>query len=106
MSGEGELPFDPTKTTDEGAGAEGGAVGGDSAGDTNLPPPLQPPPHIDRTNPYEPTGGTSTPKPPRDIDEEIELTNWTFEHGELNFDDIPPLWMRRTEKQLLRKPVG
>ena len=42
MSGEGELPFDPTTTEGEGAGAEG-AVGGDSAGDANLPPPLQPP---------------------------------------------------------------
>ena len=40
MSGESELPFDPTTTTTTGGE---GAVGGDSAGDTNLLPPLQPP---------------------------------------------------------------
>ena len=33
MSGEGELPFDPTTRDGDGAGAEG-SVGGDSAGDT------------------------------------------------------------------------
>ena len=56
MSGEGELPFDPTTTDGDGAGAEG-AVSGDSAGDTNLPPPLQP----DIKNPFQSTGATSTP---------------------------------------------
>ena len=82
MPGEVELPFDPTTTEGEGAGAEG-AVGGDSAGDTNLPPPLQPPQCPDITNPFEPTGATSTPnKPPGDDSEAIELSNLDPEYDE------------------------
>ena len=82
--------IDPT-TEGEGAGAEGGAVGGDSAGDTTLPPPLQPPPDIDRTNPFEPTGGTSTPYPPGDDGEDIELSNINLDEMEFDPDDIPLL---------------
>ena len=86
MSGEGDLPFDPTTTEGEGAGAAGGAVGGDSRGDITLPPPPQPPPDIDGTNPFEPTGGTSTPyPPPGDDNEEIELTNLALEQGDWSF---------------------
>ena len=84
--------IDPTKTDTDGAGAEGGAVGGDSAGDTNLPPPLQPPPDDDRTNPFEPTGGTSTPYPPPDDGGEgIELSNMNLDEIKFDPDDIPPL---------------
>ena len=91
MSGEGEPPFDPTTTEGEGAGAEG-AVGGDSAGDTNLPPPLQPPQQPDITNPFQPTGATSTLyKTPGDDGETIEMSNMDPEHDEWNPDDIPLL---------------
>ena len=76
----------------EGAGAESGAVGGDSAGDTTLPPPLQPPSDIDKTNPFEPTGGTSTPYPPDDAGEAIESGNMNLEDVfEFDPDDIPPV---------------
>ena len=52
MSTPGEI--DPTTTTDrDGAGAEGGAMGGDSAGDSTLPPPLQP----QEPGPTDPTDG-------------------------------------------------
>ena len=68
--------IDPTNPDGESAGAKGGAVGGDSAGDTTLPSPLRPPQDVDRTNPLEPTGGTSTPYPPPDDGgETIELGN-------------------------------
>ena len=88
MSGEGELPFDPTTTDSDGAGAEG-AVGGDSAGDTNLPPPLQPPQQPDITNPFQPTGATSTPyKTPGDDGEAIEMSNMDPEHDEWTPDDM------------------
>ena len=85
MSGEGELPFDPTTTDTDGAGASAeGAVGGDSAGDTTLPPPLQP----DATNPFEPTGATSTPyKTARDDYESIEMSNMDYNE----YDDSMPL---------------
>ena len=82
--------IDPTNPDRDGAGAEGGAVGGDSAGDTTLPPPLQPPPDVDRTNPFEPTGGTSTPYPPDDTGEAIESGNMNLEDlFEFDPDDIP-----------------
>ena len=88
-------PTDPDGDRD-GAGAEGGAMSGDSAGDTTLPPPLQPPQEVDRTNPFKPTGGTSTPyPPPDDTGENIELSNMTVDEmvsqlsEELNSDDIP-----------------
>ena len=75
---------------DDGAGAEGGATGGDSAGDTALPPPLQPPEDIDRTNPFEPTGGTSTPYPPPDDGgEAIEMAHMPLDEEEFDGDDIP-----------------
>ena len=68
------------------------AVGGDSAGDTTLPPPLQPPQDVDRTNPFEPTGGTSTPYPPPDDGgEDIELSNMNLDEIEFDPDDIPLL---------------
>ena len=91
MAEEGKLPFDPTTTEGAGAGAEGGAVGGDSAGDGKLPPPLQPPPDIDRTNPFEP-GGTSTPYPPPENDREaMELSNMNLDETEFDPDDTPLL---------------
>ena len=50
--------IDPTDPADRDGANEGGAVGGggDSAGDSTLPPPLQPPEDIDRTNPFQPRG--------------------------------------------------
>ena len=66
--------IDPTEPDRDGAGAEGGAVGGDSAGDSNLPPPLQPQEDSDRPNPFQPTGA-STSYPPDDGGEAIELSN-------------------------------
>ena len=83
--------IDPTDPDRDGAGAEGGAVGEDSAGDTSLPPPLQPPQDVDRTNPFEPTGGTSTPYPPEDNGEDIELSNMNLDEMEFDPDDIPLL---------------
>ena len=80
--------IDPTNPDGEGAGAEGGAVGGDSAGDTTIPPPLQPPQDIDRTNSLEPTGGTLTPYPPEDTSETIEFDKMPFDEL-LDPDDIP-----------------
>ena len=78
MLGEGELPFDPTTTDGD------GAVGRDSAGDTTLPPPLQP----DITNPFEPTGATSTPyKTPGNDSEAIEMSNMDYNE----YDDNMPL---------------
>ena len=71
--------IDPTTPDRDGAGAEGGAMGGDAAGDSNLPPPLQRPEDIDRTNPFEP-GGTSTPYL-ADSDEQIELANMELDEG-------------------------
>ena len=80
--------IDPTDPTRDGAGAEDGAVGGDSAGDTTLPPPLQSPQDIDRTNPFNPTGGTSTPYPPPDDGgETIELSNMNVDEMELTTDE-------------------
>ena len=82
-------PTDPDGDRD-GAGAEGGAVGGDSAGDSTLPPSLQPPEEVDRTNPFEPTGGTSTPyPPPDDAGETIELGYMDLDEWEL--DKFKPL---------------
>ena len=68
--------IDPTDPDGEGAGA--------------LPPPLQPPPDIDRTNPFEP-GGTSTPYPPEDNGEVIELGDMNLDEMEFDPDDIPLL---------------
>ena len=91
MSKPGEIDIDPTTTT-EGEGAKGGAVGGDSEGDTTFPPPLQPPPDIDRTNPFEPTGGTLTPySPPEDDRDALELSNVDPDYDEFDPDDIPLL---------------
>ena len=82
--------IDPTEPDRDGAGAAGGAAGGDFAGDITLPPPLQPPQDIDRTNPFEPTGGTSTPyPPPDDAGETNELSNMNLDEWELDTDDIP-----------------
>ena len=101
--------IDPTDPDDEGAGAEDGAVGGDSAGEITLPPPPQLPPDIDTTNPFEPTGGTSTPYPSDDIDEEIEMTNMDLDEMEFDPDDIPLLtdFMTEEDKETaLDKPFG
>ena len=76
--------IDPTETDRDGAGAEGGAVGGDSAGDSNLPPPLQTQEDRDRPNPFQPKGA-STPYPPEDTGEAIELSAM-----DLNELDVPP----------------
>ena len=84
-------PTDPEGDRDgDGAGAEGGAMGGDSAGDTTLPPPPQPPEDIDRTNPFKPTGA-STPYPPEDTGETIELSDMDIYEIWLNPDDFPLL---------------
>ena len=88
MATPGEI--DPTEPGRDGAGAEGGAVGGDSAGDSTLPPPIQPPQDIDRTNPFQPKG-SSTPYPPHDSGEAIELTTMNLEERDLNPDEIPLL---------------
>ena len=82
--------MDPAKPEGDGAGAEGGAMGGDSAGDSTLPPPLQPPDDIDRTNLFQPTGA-STPYPPEDTGETIELSNMNLNEMELAPDDVPLL---------------
>ena len=92
MATPGEI--DPTYPDGDrgGAGAEGGATGGDSAGDSTLPPPLQPPEEIDRTNPFNPTGGTSTPYPPPDDGgEATEMSHINLYVWELAPDDIPSL---------------
>ena len=88
MSTPGEI--DPTEPDRDGAGAAGGAMGGDSAGDSTLPPPLQPPEDIDRTNPFQPTGA-STPYPPEDTGETIELSSLPDEEADafLGPDHIP-----------------
>ena len=83
MATPGEI--DPTEPGRDDAGAAGGAIGGDSAGDSTLPPPLQPPEDIDRTNPFQPQR-SSTPYPPEDDGEAIELSNM-----DLNEEDIPLL---------------
>ena len=80
------MDIDPTDPTHTGAGAEGGAVPEDSAGDYNLPPPLQPPEDIDRTNPFEPRGA-STPYPD-DYGEEHEMNRMGPEHEGLG-DEVP-----------------
>ena len=88
------VEFDPTypEGNRDGAGAEGGAMGGDSAGDSTLPPPLQPTEEIDRTNPFQPTGGTSTPYPPPDDGgEAMEMSHMPLDEWELDPDDIPRL---------------
>ena len=86
MSTPGEI--DPTYPADhDGAGAEGG----DAASDSNLPPPLQPPEDIDRTNPFQPTGA-STPYPDDDGGETIELSSLPDEEADaflLGPDHIP-----------------
>ena len=91
--------IDPTNTDGNRDGAEGGAVGGDSAGDTTLPPPLQPPQEVDRTNPFNPTGGTSTPYPSDNVDEEIELTNMNLDDAGWDFSDVPLLKAYTTESE-------
>ena len=98
MSTPGEI--DPPTTDRDGAGAEGGAMGGDSAGDSTLQPPLQPPEDTDRTNPFQPTGA-STPYPPEDTDEAIELSNMDLNEIDLSSDDIPLLteFMNAGEKK-------
>ena len=82
--------IDPTTTDLDGAGAEGGAMGGDSAGDSTLPPPLQPPEDIDRTNPFQPTGA-STPYPPVDTGETIELSTMDLDELDVPPDEVPLL---------------
>ena len=66
-------------------------MGGDSAGDTTLLPPLQPPEDVDRTNLFNPTGGTSTPYPPEDTGETIQLGDMNLDEMELYPDDFPLL---------------
>ena len=82
--------IDPTDPGDrDGAGAGAGAMGRDSAGDTTLPPPPQPPEEIDRTNPFEPTRGTSTPYPPPDDGgEAMEMAHMPLDETEFNEDDV------------------
>ena len=58
--------IDPTVPDRDGAGAEGGAVGGDSAEETQE--------DRERPNPFQPTGA-STSYPPDDGGEAIELSN-------------------------------
>ena len=82
--------IDPTTTDRDGAGAEGGAMGGDSAGDSTLPPPLQPPEDVDRTNPFQPPGA-STPYPPQDTGEAIELSDMDLDELDVPPDEVPLL---------------
>ena len=82
--------IDPTEPDRDGAGAEGGAMGGDSAGDSNLPPPLQPPEDIDRTNPFQPNGA-STPYPTGDTGETIELSEMDLNELDVVPDEVPLL---------------
>ena len=88
MATPGEI--EPTEPGRDGAGAEDGAVGGDSASDSALPPPLQPPQDIDRTNPFQPQG-SSTPYPSHDSGEAIELATMNLEEMGLPPDEIPLL---------------
>ena len=88
MASPGEI--DPTEPGRDGAGAEGGAVGGDSAGDFTLPPPLQPPQDIDKTNPFQPQR-SSTPYPSHDSGEAIELATMNFDEFDLPPDEVPLL---------------
>ena len=83
--------IDPTGPADrDGAGA--GAMGGDSAGDSTLPPPLQPSEGIDSTNPFQPTRSTSTPyPPPYDDGETIEMTHMGDENDDESDDENIPL---------------
>ena len=87
MASPGEI--DPTEPARDGAGAEGGAVGRDSAGDSTLPPPLQPPQDIDRTNPFQPEG-SSTPYPSHDNGEAIELATMNPDEVFLLSDFLDP----------------
>ena len=94
--------IDPTDPDGEDAGAKGGAVSGDSKGDTTLPPPLQPspplPPDINRTNQFEPTGGTSIAYPPED---DGEMSYMNLDEMEFDPDDIPLLtdFMNEEDKE-------
>ena len=83
-------PWEIDSTNPDRDGAAGGAVGGDSAGDSNLPPPLQPPEDTDRTNPFQPTGA-STPYPPVDTGETIELSNMDLDEIDVPPDEVPLL---------------
>ena len=65
-------------------------MGGDSACDSTLPPPLQPPEDIDRTNPFQPPGA-STPYPPEDTGETIELSNMDLDEIGVSPDEVPLL---------------
>ena len=85
--------FDPTypEGDRDGAGAEGGAMGGDSAGDSTLPPPLQSPEEIDRTNPFNPPGSSTPYPPPDDGGEAMEISQMNLNEWELDPNDIPRL---------------
>ena len=82
--------IDPIDPADRDGADKGGAVGGDFAGDSTLPPPLQPPEDIDRKNPFNPTGA-STPYPHDDDGETIELSSLPDEEATafLGPDHIP-----------------
>ena len=82
--------IDPTEPNRDGAGAANGAVGGDSAGDSNLPPPLQAQGDSDKTNPFPPTGD-STSEPHNDGGETIELSNMNLNEVNLAPDEVPLL---------------
>ena len=87
MSTPGEI--DPTEPNR--AGAEGGAMVGDSAGDSKLPPPLQPQEDRDRPNPFPPIED-STPSSQDAGGETIELSNIPTEEATsfvLGPDHIP-----------------
>ena len=88
MASPGEI--DPTDPADRDGANEGGAVGGDSAGDSTLPPPLQPPEDIDRTNPFHPQGA-STPYPSHNTGEAIELATMNLNKVDVPPDEVPLL---------------
>ena len=93
MSTPGEI--DPTTTDRDGAGAAGDAMGGDSAGDSNLPLPLQPQEDSDRPNLFPPTGD-STQEPDADGGEDIELGNLSKEQSGMVHGPGEPAWKALT----------
>ena len=104
--------IDPTNTDGDrdGAGAEGSAVGGDSAGDTTLPPQLQPPEDIDRTNPFNPIAVLQHNIHQILSMNKLKWLTWisvTTKIGTLMiFLCSQNLRVRKKNKQLLPKPFG
>ena len=74
--------YDSSAADHDDDGAATGAMGGDdSAGDSNLPPPL------DETNPFQPQGA-STPYPHEDDAEAIEMVNMPLDEADIDEAEI------------------